>query len=153
MRNFWIILALALPLLGTLGTWGAKKLEPAERGPCQSFFSQKDKQLHMGAGFIIGLATNVILERANRPAPPSPRFLPPLNGTPSEMPNPTLYWSHERPGLTPWERALFSSMVAGLAGAAYEFVNRREARPDPNDILATFVGGATAGFFTLVIDF
>lgn len=89
-----------------------------------------DKIRHFGAGFSIAITTNVILFSAQD-------AISQADGEP----------------LGPIHRALFSSLVAGLAGAFYEYLNRGESIPDQKDVLATFAGGVGAGLFTIAIDF
>lgn len=55
--------------------------------------------------------------------------------------------------LSTFQRAWFCTLVSFAAGGMWEFVQRRSSKPDPNDVLATGIGGAAAGLFTITIDF
>lgn len=97
----------------------------------ESFFAQKDKQLHMGAGYAVALTTNLLITQIG---------VVRVDGQP----------------LSALEKAWWCTLASFGVGALYEFyqtLGNTTVRADPNDILATGLGGAAAGLFTIVIDF
>lgn len=117
-----------------------------------------DKKLHAGSGFAIALSVNIVLQKLSRPEYELPAqivFNPLTMEGMKTMPDRIGPYVTRVDGkrLSPLERAVFSAIMAGSAGALYEYVNRRESRPDANDVLATFVGGVIAGIFTVTIGF
>ena len=118
-----------------------------------------DKKRHFSAGFTIAIVTNVILQKWTRleyTVPAHLEFNPlsveGLRDVPTQYNQPFVTRTDGKQ-LGPFERAIFSALVAGIGGAVYEYVNRRESIADPNDAIATLLGGVGAGLFTITIGF
>jgi len=126
-RKNLIILIIAVTLIGTV--------------PAHARIGA-DKFKHAGAGFAIALVTNIVLQKWTRP-----------EYTVLGIEHSPFITRTDGKELGPLERAIFSALVAGIGGAVYEYVNRRESVADPNDAIATLLGGVGAGLFTITIGF